>query len=269
MTIDSPYLVRPGKKFKLSRIATDDHGDFKDKEDARQTTQKNLAKLDELQEVLYAGAEHAILIVLQAMDCGGKDGTIEHIFSGINPQGCMVTSFKQPTKLELAHDFLWRIHDAAPHRGMIGIFNRSHYESVIVERVMKLAPKDAWSKRYDHINEFEKLLNDEGTTILKFYLHISKEEQKRRLQARLDDPAKHWKFDPGDLVSRKRWDEYLDAYDDALEKCSTDDAPWYVVPADRKWYRNWVVSDILVRTMKKLKLKYPPPAPGLDKIKIE
>jgi PPK2 family polyphosphate:nucleotide phosphotransferase len=260
--------VKPGRTFSLKTVATDDRGDFKDKLDARSATEKNLAKLDELQEVLYAGARHAVLIVLQAMDCGGKDGTIEHIFSGINPQGCSVTSFKQPTRLELAHDFLWRHECATPPKGMIGIHNRSHYETVLVERVRKLVPKEVWRKRYDAINAFEKRLADEGTTVVKFYLHISKKEQAERLQARLDDPVKHWKFDPGDLESRKQWDDYIEAYEDALAKCSTDDAPWYVVPADVKWFRNWVVSDILVRTMRKLDLKFPPPPPGLEKIKV-
>jgi PPK2 family polyphosphate:nucleotide phosphotransferase len=181
-----------------------------------------------------------------------------------------VASFKRPTELELAHDFLWRVHAAVPPRRMIGIFNRSHYESVLVERVKKIVPKEVWSRRYDHINEFERVLaEDQGVTILKFFLHISKEEQKCRLEARLRDPKKNWKFNPADLEERKLWDDYQEAFDDMLEKCSTEYAPWYVVPADRKWFRNWVLSETIVRTMETLDLKYPDPLPGLDKIVID
>ena len=266
---ESDYLVRPGKKFVLKDFPTDDTGPFDDKDDAAKAIEKNLSRLSELQEVLYAEAKHAVLVVMQAIDAGGKDGAIRHVFSGVNPQGCTVTSFKKPTELELAHDFLWRVHAAVPPRGMIGIFNRSHYESVLVERVKKLVPKDVWSKRYDHINEFERMLADSGVTIVKFFLHISKDEQKQRLEKRLADPAKNWKFNPADLVERKLWDDYQDAFDDMLERCSTDHAPWYVVPADRKWFRNWVLSETIVHTMESLDMKFPPPAPGLDKIKID
>jgi len=266
--IDSPYLIEPGKGVRLDKFPTDDTGDFADKAEARDETEKLLNKLTDLQEVLYAGAEQAVLIVLQAMDAGGKDGTIRSIFSGVNPQGCSVTSFKAPSKNESAHDFLWRIHAGCPARGMIGIFNRSQYESVGVERVRKLVPKDVWSKRYDQINDFEEMLHEEGTTIIKIWLHISKKEQKERLLARLEDKSKHWKFDPGDLDTRKQWDDYMEAYSDALSKCSTKHAPWYVIPADHKWYRNFLVANILVRTMEKMKLKYPQPAPGLDKINV-
>jgi PPK2 family polyphosphate:nucleotide phosphotransferase len=187
----------------------------------------------------------------------------------VNPQGCQVTSFKRPTPLELAHDFLWRVHTAAPPKGMIGIFNRSHYESVLVERVHNLVPEKVWKDRYEHINEMEKTLAEEGTTILKFFLHISKDEQKERLEARLKDPKKHWKFNPADLDERKLWGQYQTAYHDAIEKCSTEHAPWYVVPADRKWFRNWVLSDVIVRTLDSLKMKYPPAPPGLNKIKVK
>jgi PPK2 family polyphosphate:nucleotide phosphotransferase len=266
--IDSPYLVHPGAKVRLSRCRTDDTGDFADKADAKIPSRKLLEKLDEQQQLLYASGKHALLIVFQAMDGGGKDGVIEHVFRGINPQGCIVTSFKAPTPLELSHDFLWRIHTAAPARGMIGIFNRSQYESVLVERVHKLVPKEIWLARYDHINAFEKLLSDEGTTILKFFLHISWEEQKRRMEARLKDPLKNWKFSPSDLKERTRWDGYMEAYEDALRKCSTKHAPWYIVPADHKWYRNWVVSDVIVRALKKLKLTPPPPLKDADKIRV-
>jgi PPK2 family polyphosphate:nucleotide phosphotransferase len=267
--IHSPYLVTPGKKLNLAKLETADTGKFKDKETALPAIEKNLRKLGKLQDVLYAQAEHAVLIVLQAMDTAGKDGAIKHVFSGINPQGCQVTSFKQPTKLELAHDYLWRIHAAVPAKGMIGIFNRSHYESVLVERVHELVPKKVWSCRYDSINEFERLLAEEGTTIMKFFLHISKDEQKRRLQARLDKDDKHWKFDPNDLNERKLWDDYEQAYEDALRKCSTDYAPWYVVPADHKWFRNWVISDTIVHTLQKLDLKYPAPKEGVEGITID
>ena len=267
--IESPYLVEPGKSIKLDKLSTDDTGDFENKSDAKAVTDKTLSKLDDLQEVLYAGAEQALLIVLQAMDAGGKDGTIRSIFSGVNPQGCSVTSFKAPSKTELAHDYLWRIHAACPARGMIGIFNRSHYESVAVERIQKIAPKDVWSKRFDQINDFEKMLADEGTTIVKLFLHISKKEQKERLESRLADKSKHWKFDPHDLDTRKQWDDYMDAYTDAINKCSTKHAPWYVVPSDHKWYRNHVVADILVRTLQSMKLRYPPAPPGLEKIRID
>jgi len=266
--IDSPYLVRPGKAFSLGDIPTKDAGDFKERQDGEAASAKNIAKFHEMQDVFYADGKHALLVVLQAMDAGGKDGTIDHIFSGVNPQGCMVTSFKVPTPLEKSHDFLWRIHAAVPPKGMIGIFNRSHYESVLVERVRGFAEKHVWKKRYDHINAFEKLIADEGVTIVKFYLHISKDEQAERLQARIDDPTKNWKFNPGDIDERKHWDQYMAAFNDALCKCSTEHAPWYVVPSDRKWYRNYVISDILLRTMKSFDLNYPEPIPDIKSFNI-
>ncbi|HWE03752.1 MAG TPA: polyphosphate kinase 2 family protein [Tepidisphaeraceae bacterium] len=267
--VDSPYLAEPGKKFKISDRKSDDTGHFKDKRDAEKDIDENLKKLIALQDKLYATASHSVLIVLQAMDGGGKDGAIDHVFSGVNPQGCNVTSFKQPSHEELAHDYLWRIHAAAPKKGMIEIFNRSHYESVLVERVKKLVPEHVWSKRYDHINHFEKLLADEGTVILKFFLNISWEEQKVRMEKRLADPKKNWKFDPEDLKNRERWDDYMAAYEDAVRKCSTRHAPWYVVPADHKWFRNWLISDTLVRTLDKLDLKYPPPLKDAEDIKVK
>jgi PPK2 family polyphosphate:nucleotide phosphotransferase len=266
--IDSPFLIKPGKKVRLDKISTADTKPFKGKEDAEKASAKNLEKLDKLQDVLYAEAKQSLLVVLQAIDAGGKDGTIEHIFSGVNPQGCQVASFKVPSTTEKAHDFLWRYHAATPARGMIGIFNRSHYESVLVERVREFAPKPVWKKRYDHINHFEQMLADEGTTILKFYLHISKKEQAERLQARLDDPKKNWKFNPSDLEERKLWDDYRDAFDDAIEKCSTEAGPWYVIPSDHKWFRNWAISDIIVRTLEAMNPKYPKPAANLSQYKI-
>lgn len=267
--IDSPYLAEPGKKFKIDHTKPGDIGDFKDRKDAEEATQENLKTLEKLQDKLYAQAKHAVLIVLQAMDGGGKDGTISKVFSGVNPQGCVVHSFKRPSDLELAHDYLWRIHAGAPQKGMIAIFNRSHYESVLVERVKDLVPKEVWSKRYDHINAFEKLLADEGTTILKFFLNISWEEQKERMEARLADPKKNWKFDPEDLKNRELWDDYMSAYEDAITNCSTKDAPWYAVPSNHKWFRNWVISDLIVRALKKLDLKYPPPLKNANGIKVK
>jgi PPK2 family polyphosphate:nucleotide phosphotransferase len=266
---ESDYLVPPGKKFRLKDVKTDDSGPFKDREDAEPVIEKNRQRIQELQEVLYAESKNALLIVFQAIDAGGKDGAIRYIFSGVNPQGCSVASFKAPSSLERAHDFLWRHHAAVPPRGMIGIHNRSHYEAVLVERVKNLTPKKVWSKRYDHINAFEHMLADEGMTILKFFLHISKDEQKRRMEKRLKDPHKNWKFNPADLEERKHWDAYQEAFDDMLERCSTDWAPWYVVPADRKWYRNYVLADTIVHAMEALDMKYPDPVPGLDKFVIE
>jgi PPK2 family polyphosphate:nucleotide phosphotransferase len=267
--VDSPYLVKPDKKLKLSDFDPSDTGKFKDKDDAKDDVAANLAKLKDLQEVLYAQAKYAVLVVFQAMDAGGKDGAIEHIFSGVNPQGCSVTSFKTPSHLELAHDYLWRYQCAAPTKGMIGIFNRSHYESVLVERVKDIAPKKVWSKRYDHLNAFEQVLADENTVIMKFYLNISRDEQKRRLEERLKDPKKNWKFNPQDLEERKRWDDYMEAFADAIGKCSTRAAPWYVIPSNKKWFRNWAVSDIIVRTLEELDLAYPQAIEGIEKYKIE
>jgi PPK2 family polyphosphate:nucleotide phosphotransferase len=269
MLIDSPYLVRPGKKFKIDDQPTDDTGKFKSKEEALAAAEENLKQLDELQEVLYAQAKHAVLIVFQAMDAGGKDGAIEFVFSGVNPQGCAVSSFKVPSSLEKAHDYLWRHHDAMPARGMIGIHNRSHYEAVLVERVKSIVPEGVWKKRYRHICEFERMLADEGTTILKIFLHISKKEQKKRLEARLADPRKHWKFNPGDLEERKSWDAYQEAYEDALRQTSTEHAPWYCIPSDKKWYRNWVLSDLVVKALKGLDLKYPEPAVDIEQYKVK
>lgn len=267
--VKSPYLAHPGKTFRLDACPTRDSGAFRDKLDAEPATEELRGRLSELQELLYAESKHSVLIVLQAMDAGGKDGAIEHVFHGVNPQGCQVSSFKAPSTLERGHDFLWRHHLAMPRKGMIGIHNRSHYEAVLVERVRGFAPKGVWKRRYDHINAFEQMLADEGTTILKFFLHISKEEQRERLQARLDDPHKNWKFDPGDIEERKHWDQYMSAFEEAIDRTSTKSAPWYVVPSDRKWFRNWVISDVIVRTLEGLDMKFPPAVAGLDKIVVE
>ncbi|MEM9135674.1 MAG: PPK2 family polyphosphate kinase, partial [Actinomycetota bacterium] len=209
-----------------------------------------------------------VLVVLQAMDAGGKDGTIRRVFEGVDPSGVKVAAFKRPTEAELAHDYLWRVHPHVPGDGELVIFNRSHYEDVLVVRVMDIVPKSRWKKRYDHIRAFEQLLADEGTTIIKLFLHISKDEQRERLQARLDEPDKNWKFEEGDLVPRARWDDYQEAFTDALTETSTEDAPWYVIPADRKWYRNLVVSEILIQSLEGLDMTYPEAAPDIAEMVI-
>jgi PPK2 family polyphosphate:nucleotide phosphotransferase len=261
-------MVKPGAKIKLGDWDPDDTSGYK-KDKALQELQKYQTRLGDLQELLYAEKNHALLIVLQAMDAGGKDGTIRHVMSGVNPQSCQVTSFKAPTGEELGHDFLWRVHKTVPIKGNIGIFNRSHYEDVLVVRVHKLVPKSVWSARYEHINNFERVLADSGTTILKFFLHISKDEQKKRLAERLRDPTKVWKASLGDLEERKLWDDYMGAYEDALSKCSTEYAPWHIIPADKKWFRNLAISEIIVEALEGLKMKYPKPAFDPSKIVIE
>jgi len=254
------HLVKPGEKVDLSKIDPNDTGDFKGgKEKGLQEVEKLNAKLEELQELLFAEGKRKILIVLQALDTGGKDGVIRRVFDGVNPQGVRVAAFKVPTEEELAHDYLWRVHKVVPGKGEIVIFNRSHYEDVLVVRVHNIVPKEIWKQRYEQINAFERHLAETGTTILKFYLHIDQDEQKERLQARLDDPAKQWKFRLGDLEERKLWPDYMKAYEDALGKTSTEHAPWYIVPANRKWYRDLVISTVLVDTLKKLDMKYPRP----------
>jgi len=264
------YKVKPGSKVDLSRWDPNDTGEFKDgKETGLAEVSKLTARLGELQELLYAEGKHKVLVVLQAMDTGGKDGTIRRVFSSVNPQGVHVASFKVPTPEELAHDFLWRVHKVVPGKGEMTIFNRSHYEDVLVVRVHNLVPPAVWGKRYDQIKDFERLLSDSGTTILKFYLHIDLEQQKERLQARLDDPAKHWKFRLGDLKERQRWSDYMAAYEDALSKTSTRYAPWYIIPANRKWYRDLVISRILVETLESLDMKFPPPEEDLSGVVIE
>jgi len=265
-----PYQVKPGSTVDLDDWDPDDTSAFDgDKEKAQVELLKLNRKLEALQEVLYAEHKHKVLIVLQAMDTGGKDGTIRSVFEGVNPQGVRVASFKAPTIEELDHDYLWRVHRHVPGNGEIVIFNRSHYEDVLIVRVHGLVPRRVWRRRYDQINAFERMLTEEGTTILKFFLHISKEEQKARLQARLDEPSKRWKFNAGDLEERGLWSEYMRAFEDVLGKTSTEAAPWYVVPADRKWYRNWVVASVIVATLKDLNMRYPQPAANLDDVVIE
>lgn len=225
-------------------------------------------RLEHLQEVLYAEGRHKLLVVLQATDTGGKDGTIRHVFDGVNPQGVKVASFKKPTSEELAHDYLWRVHKHTPASGEIRIFNRSHYEDVLVVRVHDIVPEERWSRRYQHIRDFEQMLADEGTTILKFFLHISKDEQRARLQARLDTPEKQWKFAKGDLDERKRWDDYITAFEAAISETSTEAAPWFIVPANRKWYRNLVISHVVIDALERLDMSYPEPEEGLEGLVI-
>jgi PPK2 family polyphosphate:nucleotide phosphotransferase len=252
------YLVKPGEKIKLADRATKDTGEFsKSKQDLREQLTSINSKLEELQEKLYAEHKHKVLVIIQAMDTGGKDGVIRHVFEGVNPQGVNVASFKVPTSVELDHDYLWRAHAQVPGKGEITIFNRSYYEDVLVVRVHELVPKTAWQRRYAHINDFERMLVEEGTTILKFFLHISAKEQKQRLLQRLEDPEKRWKFNPADLEERKLWKQYMQAYQDVLSQTSTKVAPWYIVPADNKPYRNLVVGSILVEALENLKPKYP------------
>ena len=264
------YRVKPGSNIDLSKWDPNDTDGFDGDKDAGKARIKQLThKLEALQELLYAEGKHKVLIVFQAMDAGGKDGVIRSVFEGVNPQGVNVASFKAPTPEEVSHDFLWRIHKRTPSRGEIVIFNRSHYEDVLIVRVHGLVPKDVWHQRYEQINHFEQMLADEGTTILKFYLHIDKDEQKQRLQERLDDPTKRWKFNLDDLAERKLWDQYKSAYEAVLNKTSTDVAPWYIVPANRNWYRNLVISEVLVKTLENLSMAYPQPEAGLDNVIIE
>jgi PPK2 family polyphosphate:nucleotide phosphotransferase len=263
-----PFLVPPDRQLDLTEHDPGFSGDYQSKQDTKADLKHNAKRLQELQQVLWAEGKHSLLIVLQAMDAGGKDGTIRHVFRGVNPQGCRVTSFKVPTKEELAHDYLWRIHKATPRRGYMGIFNRSHYEDVLVVRVHNLVPPEIWQQRYEQINHFEKLLADTGTTILKFFLHISKEEQKERFEARLNDPRKNWKFSMGDVEERGYWDDYMRAFEEALSRCSTPWAPWYVIPANHKWYRNVAVSQIIIETLESLDMHYPPPMTDAGEIVI-
>ncbi len=256
-----------GAKIDVMDYSPDYHGDI-DKKQAEMQTTKLHERLAVLQEMLFAEQKKSLLVVLQAMDTGGKDGVIRKVFSGTNPQGFKIASFKAPTPQELAQDFLWRVHQQTPPKGYIGIFNRSHYEDVLVVRVENLVPEETWRKRYEQINQFEKLLAENGTHILKFFLHISKEEQKERLQERLDDPTKHWKFSIGDLPVRQKWNSYMQAYSDALTHCNTSYAPWYIVPANKKWYRNYIISKTIVETLESMKLAYPPEEPGLENVVI-
>ena len=262
------YRVKPDSKLDLNTYDPDDTGIYKrtekGKEKALGVVAGLIARLGELQERLYANGQRALLVVLQGMDTSGKDGTIKHVMSSVNPQGCQVASFKAPSNSELAHDFLWRVHHEAPPRGHIGIFNRSHYEDVLITRVHGLVSDKVARQRFGQIREFEELLSENGTTVIKFFLHISKEEQKARLIERVKNPEKRWKFNEGDLEERKLWKDYMHAFEDVLAATSTDHAPWYIVPANHKWYRNLVVASTIVDALEDLKLKRPPEPTGVD-----
>ncbi len=263
------YRVTPGTAVDLAALDPADTAAFSNgKAGAKKRLRALNDRMEALQELLFAESRHKVLIVLQATDTGGKDGTIRHVFEGVNPQGVKVASFKKPTPEELGHDYLWRVHAHTPRTGEITIFNRSHYEDVLVVRVHSLVDETTWSRRYDHINDFESMLADEGTTILKFFLHISRDEQAERLRARLATPDKQWKFAAGDLTERERWSDYQAAFQDMLSRTSTQWAPWYVVPADRKWYRNLVVSEVIIAALEDLDMSFPPPEEGIDSIEI-
>jgi PPK2 family polyphosphate:nucleotide phosphotransferase len=252
------YRIKPDTRVRLSDFDADETK-LATKDDAADENAVIQERLAELQELLYAEHKHKVLILLQGMDTSGKDGTVRHVMGGFNPSGVNVVSFKKPTEVELEHDYLWRVHARVPAAGEITVFNRSHYEDVLVVRVHSLVPKDVWSLRYDQINDFERMLAENGTIILKFFLNISKEEQRKRLEARIEDPKKRWKFQHGDIEERKLWDEYQKAYEAVLQKTSTEWAPWYIVPANTKWYRNYVVGTIVCRALEKLKMSYPDP----------
>jgi len=257
------YRISPKSQVDLSEYETSYKGELDKKSGKAQLKEHTLA-LSDIQELMYAEHKQKLLIVLQGIDTSGKDGTIEHVFGDVNPQGTKVISFKVPSKKELDHDYLWRVHHNTPEKGEIVIFNRSHYEDVLVVRVHDLAPKEVWKKRYDHINAFERLLADEGTTIRKFFLHVSKQEQAKRFLARLDRPQKRWKFNPDDLKEREYWGDYKAAFEDMLSKTSTTYAPWYVVPSDRKWYRNLVVASVILETLISLGMEFPEEVPEIE-----
>ncbi|HUF16646.1 MAG TPA: polyphosphate kinase 2 family protein [Thermoanaerobaculia bacterium] len=264
------YRVKPGKRVKLTKRDPNDRALFEgSKEDAAIRTLELVDELEELQEVLYAESKQKLLIVLQGMDTAGKDGTIRLVFDGVNPSGVKVAPFKKPTDDELSRDFLWRVHQKVPARGEIVIFNRSHYEDVLVVRVHSLVPKRIWKTRYQQIVDFEKLLTDTNTRILKFFLHIDRNEQKERLQARLAEPDKQWKFNMQDVAERAHWDAYTKAYEAALSKTSTESAPWYIIPSNMKWYRSYVIASIVVETLKGMKIRHPDPDPALASVVID
>lgn len=263
------FKVAPGSKVKLKKFDPSFCDGHEGHASAAEETAHYQQKLRELQDLLVSERKQSILICLQALDTGGKDGTINNVLGAMNPQGCRVASFKQPTPEEMAHDFLWRVHKAAPASGEVVIFNRSHYEDVLVVRVHKLAPRKVWSRRYKLINDFEKNLIEHNTHILKFYLHISKDEQLQRFKDRLDDPAKRWKISEADYKEREFWDDYVDAYEEALSRCSTKHAPWFIIPANHKWFRNLAVARIVVEHMEALRMSYPKPTVDIEHIRKE
>jgi PPK2 family polyphosphate:nucleotide phosphotransferase len=261
-------IVKPGSKIKLDKLDPGDTFGY-DKKDSADLLAKNIERLSALQYMLYAEGRRSLLVVLQGIDAGGKDGTIRHVMSGLNPQGVDVTSFKVPEGAEKRHDYLWRVHNAVPEWGKMGIFNRSHYEDVLVVRVHDLVPKKVWSERYEQINDFERMLSACGVHIVKFLLYISKGEQEKRFRERIEDKQKNWKFSPADIKERGYWDQYIEAYQEMLRKCSKHHAPWYVIPANNKWFRNFAVSQILGDKLESMDLKFPKPAAGLKGIKFE
>ena len=267
MNYTNRFRVKPGSKVDLGKV---DAG-FKDKHESHEQALPQIEaynqKLHDLQYLMYAEGKRSLLICLQGRDAAGKDGTINHVLSAMNPQGCLVTGFKVPSKEEAAHDFLWRYHKATPAKGQVAIFNRSHYEDVLVVRVHNLVPRQVWSKRYEHINNFEKLLYDNGTHILKFYLHIDAEEELERFKTRIDDPARHWKISDGDYAERPFWDAYSAAFEAALSKCSTKHAPWFIIPSNHKWFRNLAISRIVSEALESLNMKFPEPTVDIKEIK--
>jgi len=268
-SIREKLLVKPGEKFDLAAIDPSGTPGCDSKEEALERFQKNVDRLAVLQYLLFAEGKKSMLAVLQGIDAGGKDGTIRKVMSGLNPQGVSVTSFKAPAGVELEHDYLWRIHKAVPRKGQIGIFNRSHYEEVLIVRVHNLVPREVWRKRYEQINHFEEMLAESGTRIAKFFLYISKDEQKERFEKRLTDPERNWKFSMADVEERKYWDDYMEAFEEALQRCSKPWAPWYVIPANRKWYRNLAVSEILRHSLEEMEMQFPAPIADLSKIRFE
>ncbi len=267
MNYSDKFRIKTGSTVNLRKIDAGYHGEYEDEKSTLSDLKQYSERLSELQALMYAENKHSLLVVLQAMDGGGKDGTIRHVMEAFNPQGCNVVGFKVPTAEELAHDYLWRIHKMTPRKGHITVFNRSHYEDVLVVRVHNLVPEQVWSKRYNEINNFERSLVNSGTTLVKFFLHISKEEQLQRFGDRLDEPDKQWKISDADYKEREYWDDYQQAYVDAISKCSFNYAPWYVIPANHKWFRNLAVSQILVDTMEGWKMKYPEPTVDLAEIR--
>jgi PPK2 family polyphosphate:nucleotide phosphotransferase len=261
--------VSPGQPADLTDRGTADRLGLADRQSAQKERAAILAELQDLHERLWAEDERSVLLVLQGMDTAGKDGVIRRVLAGLNPQSCAVTAFKAPTTLELAHDYMWRVHAARPARGRLGVFNRSHYEDVVTARVLRIIDKSHCRRRYRHVREFERMLTDEGTTLVKVFLHISRDEQRKRLQARLDDPTKRWKFRPEDLETRKEWDAYQAAYEDAITETSTDIAPWWIVPGDHKWVRNVAVARLLLDAFRRLDPQFPPPDPGLDGVTVD
>ena len=262
-------IVKPGELVSLNDYVPGYTGSYTKKGQTKRRLKKLHKQLLKLQELLYAENQRALLIILQGMDTCGKDGTIRKVMAGINVQGCDVVNFKVPSTDELSRDFLWRAHRVAPPKGKIGIFNRSHYEDVLVVRVHNLVPEPVWAQRYQQINDFEKMLVENGTVVLKFFLHISKEEQKARLESRISDPTKHWKITEADIRERAYWDDYMQAYEAVLQECSTDWAPWHIIPADKKWYRNLVIAECIVDTLRKLGMRYPEPTADVAKFTID